>query len=73
MIDKGWHKEYGARPLKRAIQKHVEDVLAEYMLQTDLQANDTLVVDVDADKAIIQIQVEEKVAQEECKEELAEV
>ena len=33
VADKGYDKQYGARPLKRSIQTYVEDVLAEYMLQ----------------------------------------
>jgi ATP-dependent Clp protease ATP-binding subunit ClpC len=32
LSEAGWDSNYGARPLKRAIQKHVEDVLAEEIL-----------------------------------------
>ena len=43
----GWDANYGARPLKRAIQKHVEDLLAEEILQNGEAAAETLVVDYD--------------------------
>ena len=43
----GWDANYGARPLKRAIQKHVEDLLAEEILQNSEAAAETLVVDYD--------------------------
>jgi ATP-dependent Clp protease ATP-binding subunit ClpC len=33
LIEKGWHEEYGARPLKRAIQRYLEDPFAEEMLR----------------------------------------
>jgi ATP-dependent Clp protease ATP-binding subunit ClpB len=41
----GWDPEYGARPLKRAIQKHLEDRLAERVLSGDFSAGGTVVVD----------------------------
>jgi ATP-dependent Clp protease ATP-binding subunit ClpC len=30
--EKGWDKDFGARPLKRAIQKYIEDLLAEMLV-----------------------------------------
>jgi ATP-dependent Clp protease ATP-binding subunit ClpC len=33
LIQKGWHEDYGARPLRRAIERHVEDPLAEQLLR----------------------------------------
>lgn len=33
LVDKGYDQKYGARPLKRALQKYVEDPLAEEMLK----------------------------------------
>lgn len=38
LADKGYDVQYGARPLKRAIQNHLEDVLAERLLQGDVKA-----------------------------------
>ena len=40
----GYDKKYGARPLKRAIQTYVEDVLAEAMLRGDVKKGDTVTV-----------------------------
>ena len=42
----GWSEEYGARPLKRAIQKHVQNVLADAILAGRIQRGHTAVVDV---------------------------
>lgn len=43
----GWDANYGARPLKRAIQKHVEDLLAEEILQNEEAQAENLIVDYD--------------------------
>jgi ATP-dependent Clp protease ATP-binding subunit ClpB len=42
----GWSEEYGARPLKRAIQKHVQNVLADAILAGRIQRGHTAKVDV---------------------------
>ena len=47
IADKGFDKEYGARPLKRAIQKYVEDALAEEIINSKLQEGDTIHMDLD--------------------------
>lgn len=47
LAKEGWDSNYGARPLKRAIQKHVEDLLAEEILQNENVQSQTLVVDYD--------------------------
>jgi ATP-dependent Clp protease ATP-binding subunit ClpC len=43
--DKGYDPQYGARPLARAIQKYLEDPVAEEILKGDLVENDILVAD----------------------------
>ena len=48
----GFHKEYGARPLKRAIQRKVEDALAEQMLEGRINRGDVVRVDADGDKIV---------------------
>jgi ATP-dependent Clp protease ATP-binding subunit ClpC len=48
IADKGFDKEYGARPLKRAIQKYIEDSLAEEIINSNLQEGDTITMDLDA-------------------------
>ena len=45
MVDKGWDEQYGARPLKRAIQKYIEDPLAEEIIKTKLSEGDKIQVD----------------------------
>lgn len=47
LVDTGWDPNYGARPLKRAIQKNVEDLLAEEILNQTLPQGS--VVDLDYD------------------------
>lgn len=48
IVEKGWDPNYGARPLKRAIQKYIEDELAEEIIRTDLKEHDVIVVDYNA-------------------------
>ena len=47
IAERGYDIKYGARPLQRAIQKYLEDPLAEELLSASLQQNDWIVVDVD--------------------------
>ena len=47
ICEKGFDKKYGARPLKRAIQKYVEDLLAEEIVKTQLNLGDTIKIDWD--------------------------
>ncbi len=49
----GFDPQYGARPLRRAVQRLVEDPLAEEILLGRFDANDTVVVDLDDDKGIV--------------------
>jgi ATP-dependent Clp protease ATP-binding subunit ClpC len=42
LIEKGYDQKYGARPLKRAIQKYVEDVLAEFLIDNNIKAKTKL-------------------------------
>ena len=44
LADKGYDQSYGARPLKRAIQKYVEDMLAEEIIKSELQEGDSIEV-----------------------------
>jgi len=47
IADKGFDKQYGARPLKRAIQKYIEDTLAEEIVNSQLQEGDSIFMDLD--------------------------
>ncbi|MBK9382199.1 MAG: ATP-dependent Clp protease ATP-binding subunit [Chitinophagaceae bacterium] len=49
LADKGYDSQFGARPLHRAIQKYLEDPLAEEILNMNVKAGDILIADVDAD------------------------
>ena len=60
IADKGFDAQYGARPLKRAIQKYLEDPMAEVIIQSELIPGDTLVVDLDSEKEEITIVVKKK-------------
>lgn len=45
LAEKGWDPHFGARPLKRAIQKYIEDELAEEIIKTKLEEGDTIAID----------------------------
>ncbi len=57
IVEKGWDAQFGARPLKRAIQKYIEDALAEEIIKTKLTDNDIITVDFDETKKEIIIQI----------------
>jgi len=42
--EKGWDKDFGARPLKRAIQKYIEDLLAEMLVNKQLVEGETVLL-----------------------------
>jgi ATP-dependent Clp protease ATP-binding subunit ClpC len=46
IVDKGYDEKFGARPLKRALQKYIEDRLAEEIIKSNLQEGDTIQMDV---------------------------
>ncbi len=46
VADRGFDIQYGARPLKRAIQSEIEDPLSEMLLRQEAKAGDTIVIDV---------------------------
>lgn len=48
ILDEGWDEQYGARPLKRAIQKHVEDKISEEIIKGKLKSGDNILVDYNA-------------------------
>jgi ATP-dependent Clp protease ATP-binding subunit ClpC len=47
LADKGYDQQYGARPLNRAIQKYLEDVVAEEILKGEASEGDTILADYD--------------------------
>ena len=50
VAEKGWDDQYGARPLKRSIQKYVEDVLAEEIIRTKINIGEKIIIDYDDQK-----------------------
>jgi ATP-dependent Clp protease ATP-binding subunit ClpC len=57
IADKGFDKQYGARPLKRAIQKYIEDVLAEEIVNSKLEEGDSIFMDLDEKKEELTIKI----------------
>lgn len=53
IAEKGYDSQFGARPLKRAIQKYLEDELAELIIGSDLSAGDKISVEYDSSTAKI--------------------
>jgi ATP-dependent Clp protease ATP-binding subunit ClpC len=47
LVDKGWDPAMGARPLRRAIQRYIEDPLADEVLKTPMQPGSTVLVERD--------------------------
>ena len=45
IADKGFDQKYGARPLNRAIQKYIEDVIAEEIISAQVKEGDTITID----------------------------
>jgi ATP-dependent Clp protease ATP-binding subunit ClpC len=50
IAEKGWDKDFGARPLKRAIQKYIEDLLAEMLVNKKLKEGESVTLDVNEAK-----------------------
>ena len=52
LANKGYSPQYGARPLKRAIQTYIEDVLCELLLSDENRTSKTIAIDVDGDEKL---------------------
>ena len=50
IVEKGWDKDFGARSLKRAIQKYVEDLLAEMLVNKEMKEGDSVVLTLNESK-----------------------
>ena len=57
IAEKGFDKKYGARPLKRAIQKYIEDALAEEIVNSKLSEGDTIAMDLNEAKGKLTIKI----------------
>ncbi|MGI6380369.1 MAG: ATP-dependent Clp protease ATP-binding subunit [Anaerolineae bacterium] len=60
LVEDGFDPQYGARPLRRAIQHGVEDQLADRVLEGDFEPGDTVVVDADEGQIILRRQPREE-------------
>ena len=61
IVEKGWDKDFGARPLKRAIQKYIEDILAEMLVNKEMQEGDTVILEVNENKDSLVGRVKSKI------------
>jgi ATP-dependent Clp protease ATP-binding subunit ClpC len=60
IADKGYDAQYGARPLHRAIQKYLEDPLAEEILSMNVKDGDTLIASLDKENSKIKFELKKK-------------
>ncbi|MCR5646202.1 MAG: ATP-dependent Clp protease ATP-binding subunit [Bacteroidales bacterium] len=58
IADKGWDDQFGARPLKRAIQKYVEDVLAEELIAHPASTGSQIHIDLDEEQQEIKVNID---------------
>jgi ATP-dependent Clp protease ATP-binding subunit ClpC len=65
IADKGYDEQFGARPLHRAIQKYLEDELAEEILSMNVKQGDVLVGELDKENEKIVFSIKEKVEEKE--------
>ncbi len=66
LITKGYDPAYGARPLRRVVQDHVEDTLSEGLLRGEYHAGDTVVLDY-VDEKLVALPARQPVATEAAK------
>ncbi|MGG4166975.1 ATP-dependent protease ATP-binding subunit ClpC [Rossellomorea vietnamensis] len=59
IADEGFDPEYGARPLRRAIQKHVEDKLSEELLRGKVLTGQNILIDVEESEFVVKVNEEE--------------
>ena len=57
IAEKGFDKQFGARPLKRAIQKYVEDALAEEIITSKIGAGDEIFMDIEDEATELNVRV----------------
>ncbi|MEA5111002.1 Negative regulator of genetic competence ClpC/MecB [bioreactor metagenome] len=57
IVEKGWDAQFGARPLKRAIQKYIEDALAEEIIKSRLHEGDRILIDYEENAPELRINI----------------
>ena len=56
ILQKGWDEQYGARPLRRAIQRYIEDPLADYIIRAALLPGDNVKISAANDEVVFDIE-----------------
>ncbi len=69
LAEKGYDPAYGARPLNRAIQKYLEDAVAEEILKGEVQPNDTILADYEGEGEVLKLSLKKKKMEKEKKDE----
>ncbi|HPA22582.1 MAG TPA: AAA family ATPase, partial [Ferruginibacter sp.] len=69
IADKGYDSQFGARPLHRAIQKYLEDALAEEILNMQIKAGDIVIADLDKEAQKLKFKHNEEPKKKEKKSE----
>ena len=62
LIDKGYDEKYGARPLRRAVEKYLEDSLAEALLSGEIKPGEVIKVTVDSEAEGLEFQQDQPVS-----------
>ena len=57
IVEKGYDEKFGARPLKRAIQKFIEDPLAEEIVKSNLHEGDSINMDIQKNASELKIKI----------------
>ncbi len=60
VVEKGFDSQFGARPLKRAIQKYIEDPLAEDIVNSNLKEGDSISLGVNKDSTALSVKVKKQ-------------
>ena len=61
IAEKGYDSKFGARPLNRAIQKHVEDLIAENVVNDTLKDQDKIIIDKNEDEDVLKLEIIQKI------------
>lgn len=64
IAEKGFDKDYGARPLKRALQKYIEDPMAEEIINSEISEGDHLLLEMNDEKDGVKITVKKKITEQ---------
>jgi len=67
LVEKGYDEKFGARPLKRAIQKYIEDPLAEEIIKSALHEGDTIKLDIEEGAEELSVKTVKKSPKEKTK------